>query len=394
MKICRFIPDFPSSSRITSTGQDSAKYLGPNTFAISREQRLLGNEVHVICKGNGTVESLDGINVHRVKSPYNLNGFFEVEKIGLSGRIDILHVHATSAYGIARARKLVSSAKVVAHVHGTTAGSSFVSGTSHRVSELISNARALARERLVWKSAARVVAVSDDIANELIHCYGVPSKRVRVVYNGVDTDAFKPSPNREALREKLGWEGRQVALYVGQISPRKGLTYLIESAKIVCEKLPEVLFALAGGVPSYQESSTFKYFEKLRGMADRYGLSKNVIFLGAIPNSQLPEYHTASDLFVFPSLYEGAPKAVLEAMSCGKPVVATMVGGIRTLVSSSEGRVVRPSDPKALADAILSVLSDKESLKKMGISAREKICRDFTWRAAAVKLQNIYNELY
>ncbi len=276
-------------------------------------------------------------------------------------------------------------------MHGTTAGSSLFFGP-HRAKEILSNSIAISREKLVWNSAKRVIAVSDNIARELLQCYHVPERRVRVVYNGVDTSLFAPQETREEIRRKRNWQGKQVLLYVGQISPRKGLSYLIEAAQIVCKNRTDVVFAIVGGIPSYQESSTVAFLEQLQKTATQQ-LGNHISFLGPIPNSELPSIHSASDVFVFPSLYEGLPKAVLEAMSCGKPCISTTAGGMPSLIGADEGILVPPADSARLAQAIQTMLSDEQKMRSMGRNAREKIMRDFTWQVAARKLEEIYSEI-
>ena len=393
MKICRLISGFPSAEKIAGKGSDSSTYLGPNVYSLSIEQVKLGCEVHLVCKGRGTYEVIDGIQVHRVKAPFNLKAFLEMSKINRTGGSNILHVHAASGYIAVSARHFTDAVPLVAHVHGTTAGSASVLGESSDFREIWNNSIALTRERLVWKAANRVIAVSDNVAKELVMLYGIPKDRVRVVYNGVDTNLFKPSAHRDEIREKFGWSGRKVVLYVGQISPRKGLTYLVEAAAQVCAKNKNAIFALAGGVPSYQERSTQDYLDALKSLASKLGLSNAVVFLGPIPNSRLPDYYAAADLFVFPSLYEGLPKAMLEAMSCGKSCVGTAVGGIPVLVGPNEGIIVPPADSSKLAIAIDALLMDDEGRRKMGESAAAKIRRQFTWKTAAIQLRDIYSEI-
>jgi glycosyltransferase involved in cell wall biosynthesis len=293
---------------------------------------------------------------------------------------------------VAIMRKAISPAPFVSHVHGTTVGASLTSDVG-RAARPFSVGTSLAREKLTWRLSDRVVAVSDNIATELRSSYGVPGDKIVVVYNGVDVDVFRPVKARDEIRKSLGWQGRKVALFVGRVGPLKGIKYLIDAARIVRTRHEDVLFVVVGGVEKYQGKEAVSHLAELKEKVEFSAMTDFFVFAGGVPNSKLPEVYSAADLFVFPSLYEGMPKAVLEAMSCEKPCVATCVGGIPALVGPDEGILVPPANAEELAAGIEEVLADDGRAERMGKQAREKIVENFTWSSAARKLLEVYREL-
>lgn len=395
MIIYRFIGHFPTMSEILPGIGPAEGYLGPNVYCLSREQAKLGDEVHIVCKGVGQYENIDGIHVHRVGPPYNISALLKVKKLSRQSGLDILHVHATSCYFLALFKRLVTSHPLVAHVHGTTISSQNASeglGLQPKVTHIIDLASV--REKLLWRRAQRVIAVSRAKASELVEHYGLDSRKISVVHNGVDTALFKPSRNRDEIRERLGWKDRRVVLYVGRLSPIKGVDYLVRAAHDISRRFRNVLFAFIGGVPSFQGRATHSYVEDLNRLVQDTSLERFVSFLGSIPHTSLPDFYSAADIFVLPSLCEALPKVLMEAMACEKPCIATRVGGVPEVVREGvDGLLVPPADSNELSRALQALLSDDGLVRRMGEAARDRVLENFTWQAAARRLRSIYEEL-
>lgn len=389
MNIVRLTSDFPSK-RSAKLAESPAAPLGPNVYALSVEQRRIGHEISVICKGNGATEEIDGISILRVKGSFNQQAFLKLISQKRNHSVDVVHMHATAGFISATFSKSISIAPLVAHVHGTTIGSSFLNASPH---DRLKVALALARENVAWKGANRVIAVSRSTARELSEYYGIPEERIDVVYNGVDEELFRAIPERESKRKEFGWEDKKVVLFVGRIAPLKGLNDLVQAAKLLSSKRSNVLIAIAGDVARFQRQSTSGYFQKLRDLVHSEGLTQNVIFLGGVPNSKLPELYSAADVFVLPSHSEGTPKVVLEAMSCEKPCVVTLAGGMPELITENEGRLVPVRSPSSLAQALGDLLDDEDQLRRMGLSARKTILQRFTWKRAAEQVNKVYSKL-
>jgi glycosyltransferase involved in cell wall biosynthesis len=198
------------------------------------------------------------------------------------------------------------------------------------------------RRQTAWAlaRAARVVAVSRALADE-VAALGVPRDRIAVVMNGVDPALFRPR-DRAAARSELGLSG-PLALYVGNLKPEKGVADLAKAWHAVARALPDARLAIIGGGP---ERSALE-----AALPPRAGL------YGPQPLEAIPTWLAACDVLVLPSHIEGTPNVVLEALACGRRVVATAVGGVPDLITSPTlGALVPARDPDALAAALTQAL--------------------------------------
>ena len=185
--------------------------------------------------------------------------------------------------------------------------------------------------------ATRIVAVSRALADEVV-ALGVARERVSIVMNGVDGDLFRPR-DRAAARGELGLPAGPLALYVGNLKEEKGVLDLARA----WASTPRGMLAIIGDGPAKPALEA-----ALAPVADRVKL------VGAQPLARIPVWMAACDVLVLPSHAEGTPNVVLEALACGRRVVATTVGGIPDLITRPElGELVPPRDPAALA-AVLS----------------------------------------
>jgi len=226
-----------------------------------------------------------------------------------------------------------------------------------------------------FKKATLVRCLTKEDAQEIMH-YGAPYYKIRIVPNPVDTELFKPSLNRND--EVLIWTGRMVV--------EKGLTYLIKALDIVVHeyKHKEIQLLIVGDGPQ-------RYL--IMKLIKRYNLKSNVSLLGVLPRKRVAEYLSKASIFVFPSIKEGMPFSLLEALSSGLPVIGTNVSGVRNLiVHGYNGLLVPPKDPKAIAEAISYLLDNRSLRLKMSKSAREFIIANFSYQKILPKLEQLYNE--
>lgn len=203
------------------------------------------------------------------------------------------------------------------------------------------------------------------------------SNKVRIVPNGVNIKRFKPI-KREKLKffkKKLGLpQNGYVVLYVGRVSHSKGLEDLILAAGIVCKKLPKVHFIIVGN--HYHVD----FINQLKLIARKNNVYNKIIFMGPVSNNFIPILDNIADIFVMPSKGgEGITRAMLEAMSCGTPVITTNVGGNPDAVINGEtGFIINVGDYETLANKILTLLKDSELRRKIGINARKRIINRFS----------------
>ena len=199
------------------------------------------------------------------------------------------------------------------------------------------------RRLLAWAlpQAARVVAVSRALADEVAEL-GVPRDRIAVVMNGVDAELFRPG-DRAAARRALGLAAGPLALYVGNLKPEKGVHDLMRAWEHVARDLPDATLAVVGGGPERA--------------ALEAALPSRAVLFGPQPLAAIPTWLAACDVLVLPSHVEGTPNVVLEALACGRRVVASAVGGVPDVITSPVlGTLVPARTPDQLAAALTQAL--------------------------------------
>jgi glycosyltransferase involved in cell wall biosynthesis len=198
--------------------------------------------------------------------------------------------------------------------------------------------------RAAIAEADALIAVSAALKEGLV-ALGAPPDKVTVLRNGVDLDAFRPVPDRDAARAELGLDGPTL-LSVGLLIPRKRHHLTIEALTL----LPGYRLLIAGEGPERAA---------LEALAARLGVADRVRLVGPVPHARLPLYYTAADVMVLASSREGWANVLLESMACGTPVVATPAWGSREAVAAPEaGVVIDAASPEALAAGICRVLAD------------------------------------
>ena len=215
--------------------------------------------------------------------------------------------------------------------------------------------------KATFKNSYSILAISKSIVNEIIHDYCIDPKKVHL-YRYRISEIFNPLVTKH-LKSYLNPIG-PVVMTVCRMDPGKGLEYLISASAIIAKNIPNVKIVIKGS--SYRSSppSMRKYEEKLRQQIRELKLDERVAILDFSPYSEIPEYMSAADVFVLPSISEGLGLVILEAMATGVPVVASRVGGIPDiLINEHNGLSVEPRDVEGLAEAIARILSD-EKLKK------------------------------
>jgi glycosyltransferase involved in cell wall biosynthesis len=240
----------------------------------------------------------------------------------------------------------------------------------------LSSPREILRQWVLAGRVDRYIAVSEDMARKLRATPLFPARKVEIIRNAVDVRRFRQQSGGALRRELRGVPARPIVLALARLDAQKGLFDLLEAAVLV----PDANFVIAG---DGQER------KRLEDTARTLAVDGRVLFLGH--REDVPELLAACDLFVLPSLYEGFPLSVLEAMAAGRPVVATAIGGTEEAVINGEtGLLVPPHDPAALAAAIRSLLSDPPLGRRLGLAGRERALREFS----AEKMVREVTELY
>lgn len=209
-------------------------------------------------------------------------------------------------------------------------------------------------EKNVFQNADRVVVTTPAIADLVHHKYGIEKGKLRVIPNYVETNRFKPRRKNKNKTLRI--------ISVGRLEAQKNIGLLISA---VAPLEVEVLVVGNGSQRPELENASQKAKARVR-------------FLGNLPSQQLPELLNSCDLFVLPSHYEGHPKALLEAMACGLPVVGTRVPGIQGLIREDENGLLCETNSRSLRSAITRALDNPELRSKLGRSARRFVEQNFS----------------
>jgi glycosyltransferase involved in cell wall biosynthesis len=235
--------------------------------------------------------------------------------------------------------------------------------------------------RFLQKRATLVLANAGAVRDLLISRDRLSPAKVKVVHNGVEWERFA---NVNARRTDLlpGTENRRIVVVVANMySATKGHGYLIDAATRILRAVPEACFVLVG------DGSLRVQLE--RQARDR-GVSEAFLFLGC--RSDVAELLACSEIALLPSLAEGLPNSVLEYMSAGLPIIATRQGGIPELIANDyDGILVPPADSDALATAVIRLLRDPESRRRLGFAARERARHEFTFERLTRRLEQLYS---
>jgi len=370
------------------------------TAAILREQHRLGWTTLQLTTpkqgaAGGLSEEAEGLRFHRTPAP---------EGTGLVGQMaatarqlralvdrfspDVIHAHspvltALPALWVGRrcrvpvVYEMRASWEDAAVDHGTTTEGSL----RYRVS------RAL--ESFVLHRVEQVTTICEGLRADIL-ARGVPGDRVTVIPNAVDAAAFAfGRPADEALRRRLGLEGRTVVGFAGSFYRYEGLSLLVSAVGRLSARFPDMALLLVGGGP--QEAA-------LREQVHREGLGPRVVFAGRVPHAEVQGYYELIDVLAYPRLRMRLTELVtplkpLEAMAQGKVFVASNVGGHRELVRDGQtGFLCEAGSAEALADAIARVLDGRAAWPAIRSAARAFVERERTWANSVAGYRQVYRQ--
>lgn len=241
-------------------------------------------------------------------------------------------------------------------------------------------------EGMVLRRADAVIVLNGHIRDWMINGQGIDPSKIFLVPNGVDVKKFIPNPESEGKIKRSS--DKRTIIFVKRLSEQSGVRYLIQSMSAVKEQFPDVQLLLIGDG---------ELADELRGMVEDLGLSGNVQFIGRVPNDQVPTYLNGADIYVLPSVPQGEAEetfslSLIEALACGKAVIATSIGGSKEIIGSGKdiGVLVPPRDPEALAGAIIRFLEDPKMIAMFGENARKAVVSRFTWEGVAKETLEVY----
>lgn len=244
--------------------------------------------------------------------------------------------------------------------------------------------------RRILGGAGRLIANSENTARLLRDAWHVPAAKITVLHPGCDTTRFVPAPRNADVRRELGWNDRPTILTVGRLQKRKGHDVLIQCLASIREAIPDVLYAIIGDGDERP---------RLEQLARDEGVERNVRFLGEVDDATMIGCYQQCDLFVLPNRQvgrdiEGFGMVLVEAQSCGRPVVAGASGGTRETMNIGQTGYVVPCDtPSELAPLLTRLLLDPALCDQLGRAARIWATTHFDWKSLAQQARELFTNV-
>ena len=307
------------------------------------------------------------LHISTSRNPLSIHKLYKLLK---SRKFDIIHTHAYSAGTIGRISAFLAGVPVIiSHNHSVY---DYYNKYYHFV------------EWLLCLITDKIICVSDIVRKFTNETQRINANKLITIHNGIDSVCSVTGKEASDIRKELGIpHNHSIICTIAHMEEHKGIKYLLESASLLLQSRNDISFLLVG-------EGALK--EELKRLSTDLKIEKNVIFTGE--RSNIPEILSLTDIFVLPSLREGLGLAILEAMACGKPVIATNVGGVPEIVKDGvTGILVSPKDPEALHTAMKELLDDKEMQKKMGANGK-KVCNEkFNSKVMVGQIENLYDFL-
>lgn len=387
---------------------------GVYLYYLSRELHRLGHEVHAIV-GPPYPQLAEGVIEHRVENlnlfefgfpkhdpfkiftPLNLydvavtrvgkfpemftfsfRAYDKLRQIMSEYKFDIIHDNQTLGYGNILMKSL--GVPVVATIHhplpiDKKTDLPYIHSIKGRLRRILFYPFFM--QHMAAAAMDRVITVSEDAAGEIHNSFKVPYKKMRVVYNGIDIEMFRP-------RAEIQKERGRIIVVSNTSDRKKGVLYLLRAMRELRKEMDVKLTIVDRGLP---------YNEYTPAIVERCGLNGSVEFTGRITTEELAKRYCTAEVAVVPSLYEGFGFPAAEAMSCGIPVVSTTAGALTEVVDEESGILVPPGDHMAIAEAVKRLMSDDALRQRMGVAGRARVERLFSWEDATKKILEVYQEV-
>jgi glycosyltransferase involved in cell wall biosynthesis len=240
-------------------------------------------------------------------------------------------------------------------------------------------------ERRVIGACDLVTTDSQSSREQLARELQVDTGHVAVVYAGIARE-FEPQPKDERLIAEWGLEGRKILLFLGGLKPRKNVGLLLDVFRNVVAEMGDRVRLLVAGSGGEEKA--------LRRKARELDIADQVVFTGYVPEADKVRFYNLADVYVLPSSLEGFGMTAGEAMSCGKPVVATAVGSLPEVVADGETGFLAPlDDRRRFAGQVVTLLRNEPLARKFGEAGRQRVEALFRWEIVARRLVDLYRQV-
>ncbi|MDY7033014.1 MAG: glycosyltransferase family 4 protein [Thermodesulfobacteriota bacterium] len=367
---------------LTTLGLEKDKYDTVLVKGLSLESEMGSEEKLSVERGlrQAEVAGVKLISVpslmRRINPVADLKALFHIYKILIKERPLIVHTHTSKAGILGRLAALLVGIPIVVH---TPHGHVFY-GYQGRIQTIFF----ILIEKLMASITDKIIALTENEKKEHLHFNVAQQDKFTVVPSGVQLRNFFENGQGHLLKEELGIpEEDSIVGTVGRLIEIKGQTFMLDAARLVLNTMPNTTFLFVGNG---------HLLDSLNEQAFALGIKDKVKFTGW--RSDISQYISAMDIFVFPSLNEGMGRVLVEAMAAEKPIVASNIGGIPNLVKDGINGILFPSrDSDAMAEAIIKLLQDRYLAEKMGQEGRKRVYPAFDANTMVRKINGLYEEL-
>jgi glycogen(starch) synthase len=361
---------------------------------LSTQMVKNGWDVHVVTADHPNTlehETVDGVNIHRVKTVTDptpdfltwvnrLNFGLLQHAIQLHNKqpFSIMHAHDWMVTDAAWVMKSGFGIPLVATIHATEAGR--MHGIHNDLQRYI--------HQLEWRltfEAWEVIVNSHHMHAELQRSFNMPADKIVIIPNGTNPETFDFDFDPAPMRNQLAGPHEKIVLYVGRMVHEKGVQVLLNAAPMILSAYPNTRFLLVG---------TGGYLEDLKRQAWSLGIEDRVNFLGYVSDEDLRRLYKIADVVCIPSLYEPFGIVALEGMAAKVPVVTSEAGGLTDFVEHmSTGLTTYTGDAGSLAWGLLEVLRNPDLAERLRADAYEKVRNIYNWKVLAKRTLEVYDKV-
>ena len=360
---------------------------------LANELATGNNEVYVITqryRGSLHCEKIDNISIERFnwlfpkdfkriadfqKIPYLrmvsylLSGIFRTIRTIVREKPDIIYAHWAVPSGlIAMIAKLITNRPLIIQVHGSDVRGIPGSWAEHPLLQTLI--------KMVLSHADGLVTVSNDLMTR-VKWMGIKVQQKRVIPLGIDLKTLEETIMSIETKDNI-----PTILFVGALREVKGLNYLLDAVPLIKKEIPDFKIILAGDGPQR---------DILKKKANSQNISNIIDFCGQVPHTQVLNLMKSSDIVILPSLSEGTPTVMFEALACKTPFIATRVGGIPDVITHNlTGILIEPNNTQAIANAIINLLKDYNTQKKLAENGYNLIKNQYTMDITALNLLKLF----
>ena len=310
----------------------------------------------------------------------DLVAFYKLYKLIKSEKPDIVHTHTAKAGTLGRIAAWLADVPVILHTfHGHV-----LAGYFGKLKTLVF----ILIEKILARISTRIITLSNELKKELIEIGIAREKKIEVIPLGLELRPFMEGGFFGEFKKELELSEDTVLIgIVGRLVPIKGHKYFLEAAKIINQgsgvRGQELRFVIIGDGELRKE---------LEDYTKKLGIANDVVFTGF--RRDLPKIYSDLDIVVLSSINEGTPVSIIEAMASGKPVIATNVGGVSSLVENNiNGFLINPQDVQALSDAIIKLLNDSDLRQKMGREGRSSVFPRYDISQLVKRVDLLYTQM-